>query len=79
MNVTKDFFEKEHKNRPFSIYMRKSNYTISKISKSYEDTENGEIVAFFNTNGYLEIALNRGNASGLLGLKVMDAIRIEFQ
>ncbi len=79
MNVTKDFFEREFKDRKFSIYMRKSDYTISKISKSYEDTETGEIVAFFNTNGYLEIALNRGNASGLLGLKVMDAIRIEFQ
>lgn len=78
VNVTREFFEKEFKNREFSIFMRKSDYTISKISKSYEDTENGEIVAFFNTNGFLEIALNRGNAAGLLGLKVMDAIRIEF-
>lgn len=79
LNVTRDFFEKEHKNRDFQIFMRKSEYTISKISKSYEDTENGEIVAFFNTSDHLEIALNRSNASTLLGLKVMDAIRIEFR
>ena len=79
LNIKKDFFENEHKNRDFVIFMRKSDYTITKLSKSYEDTENGEIVAFFNTNGYMEIALNRGNAAGLLGLKVMDAIRIEFK
>lgn len=79
MNIRKDFFENEHKNREFVIFMRKSDYTITRLSKSYEDTENGEIVAFFNTNGYLEIALNRGNAAGLLGLKVMDAIRVEFK
>lgn len=79
LNIRKDFFENEHKNREFVIFMRKSDYTINKLSKSYEDTENGEIVAFFNTNGYMEIALNRGNAAGLLGLKVMDAIRVEFK
>ena len=79
LNITRYLFEKEYRNRDFAIFMRKSDYTITKISKSYEDTENGEIVAFFNTNGYMEIALNRGNAAGLLGLKVMDAIRIEFR
>lgn len=79
LNIRKDFFENEHKNREFVIFMRKSDYTINKLSKSYEDTENGEIVAFFNTNGFMEIALNRGNAAGLLGLKVMDAIRVEFK
>lgn len=79
LNIRKDFFESEHKNRDFVIFMRKSDYTINRLSKSYEDTENGEIVAFFNTNGFMEIALNRGNAAGLLGLKVMDAIRIEFR
>ena len=79
VNLTKELFETEINNRGFQIFMRKSNYNISKISKSYEDTEIGEIVAFFNSNGFLEIAINRGNASGLLGLKVMDAIRIEFK
>lgn len=79
LNITKEMFEKEHKNREFVIYMRRSEYTISKIGKSYEDAAVSEIVAFFNTNDHLEIALNKTQASGLLGLKVMDAIRIEFK
>ena len=43
-----------------------------------EDAIVGEILALFNQDGFLEIALNKGSASKLLGLKLMDPIRIEF-
>lgn len=79
LNITKEVFDKECKNRPFVIYMRRSEYIITKISSSYEDVSYGEIVAFFNSNDQLEIALNKSKAAGLLGLKVMDAIRIDFK
>ena len=79
LNITKEVFEKECKDRPFVIYMRRSEYVITKISSSYEDVSYGEIVAFFNNNDQLEIALNKSKAAGLLGLKVMDAIRIDFR
>ncbi len=78
INITKAIFEKEQKGRLFNIEMRRSEYKISKISKSYEDALYGEIVAFFNNHDHLEIALNKSQAAGLLGLKVMDTVRIDF-
>ncbi len=78
VNVTKSLFEKEKRGRKFIIQLRKSTYGILKIDKTYEDVEVGEIVALFNQDDFLEIALNKDSASKLLGLKPMDPIRIEF-
>ena len=42
------------------------------------------MLALFNSAGHLEVAMNKGDtnrangASGLLGIKVKDPIRIEF-
>ncbi len=79
INITEPEFTAARKNRDFTINVRRSSYNISKISKTYEDAIVGEIVAFFNEDGYLEIALNRSSASGLLGMKIFDPIRIEFK
>ncbi|MEZ5082541.1 MAG: SAM-dependent chlorinase/fluorinase [Bacteroidales bacterium] len=76
-NITEPFFKEIRKNRKFSIIFR--SYSISKISQSYTDVPPGEIVALFDSNGYLEIAMNQGNAAGLLGLGYKDMIRIEFE
>jgi S-adenosylmethionine hydrolase len=42
---------------------------IDRISESYADVAPGEKLALFNSSGYLEIAINKGNAAGLFGLK----------
>jgi len=42
---------------------------IESISESYADVAEGEKLALFNSAGYLEIAINKGNAAGLFGLK----------
>ena len=42
---------------------------IQSISESYADVPEGEKLALFNSAGYLEIAINKGNAAGLFGLK----------
>ena len=39
------------------------------ISQTYSDVEEGEAVCFFNSSGWLEIAINKGKAENLLGLK----------
>lgn len=77
-NITKKHFSQVGENRPFSI-MFGSNYDIDNISKHYNEVPEGEIAAVFNSAGNLEIAVNKGNASGLLGLKLRGIIRIEFQ
>lgn len=79
LNVTKDLFYRVANNRAFAIDIIRSNQRISRLSTLYNDVEEGELLARFNQDGYLEIALNQSNAAGLLGLKQSDTIRIEFQ
>jgi S-adenosylmethionine hydrolase len=67
VNITKDQFEEARKGRNFRIrYSR--NDSIVRISETYADVTPGEKLALFNAAGYLEIAVNRGNAAGLFGL-----------
>jgi S-adenosyl-L-methionine hydrolase (adenosine-forming) len=65
LNITKDQFEAQRLNRSFSIAFRRNEY-IQKISETYADVPEGEKLALFNAAGYLEIAINKGNAAGLL-------------
>ncbi len=75
-NITESLFKEARQNRKFNIVFR--SYEIKKISRSYTDVAPGEILALFDSNGYLEIAMNQGNAAGLLGLDYKDMVRIEF-
>ena len=75
-NIEESLFKEIGHGRKFNILFR--TYSINKISRSYTDVAPGEIVALFDSNQYLEIAMNQGNAAGLLGLDYKDMIRIEF-
>ncbi len=68
VNIHKDEFEEQRKGRKFSIIFKRDE-VIDKISDTYADVPEGEKLAHFNSAGYLEIALNKGNAAGLLGLQ----------
>ncbi len=77
VNVTKEQFEKVRRDRDFGIYF-KPNDPIRYISNEYSDVPIGDVLCFFNSGGYLEIAINKGNASALLGLKKDETIQIDF-
>jgi len=83
-NVHKSLFERFGENTPFIIYFKRKDYFIDRISNTYNEVAQGEKVATFNENGFLEIAINRGaNASSggaeqLFGLHKNDVVRIEF-
>lgn len=68
VNISKDEFEEQRKGRRFSIVFKRDE-SIEKISETYADVPEGEKVALFNAAGYLEIAINKGNAAGLFGLQ----------
>lgn len=68
VNITEEQFEEQRKNRKFRIVFKRDEI-IDKISSSYADVQEGEKLALFNSAGYLEIAVNKGNAAGLFGLK----------
>jgi S-adenosyl-L-methionine hydrolase (adenosine-forming) len=77
-NIDRKLFEFQRDGRRFEINARRQQYTISVLSEKYTDTDRGNLLALFNNSGYLEIAINQGNASTLLGLKNNDTIRIDF-
>lgn len=77
-NIDEHFFKAFGKGREFIIEFRKGDYDINSISKVYSDVPEGEKLAIFSSSGLLEIAMNKGNASKLLGIRESDLIRIEF-
>ena len=68
VNITREQFEEQRKGRSFRIIFKRDEM-IDRISESYADVNEGEKLALFNSAGYLEIAINKGNAAGLFGLK----------
>ncbi|MFZ9388423.1 MAG: SAM hydrolase/SAM-dependent halogenase family protein [Chitinophagaceae bacterium] len=68
VNITREQFEEQRKGRNFRIVFTRGEF-IDRISETYADVAEGEKVALFNSAGYLEIAINKGNAAGLFGLK----------
>ena len=68
VNISKEDFEEQRKGRSFTIVFKRDE-VIDKISETYADVAEGEKLALFNSAGYLEIAINKGNAAGLFGLQ----------
>jgi S-adenosylmethionine hydrolase len=76
-NITKDLFTEVQNGRQFVLYFKR-NESINKLSWHYNEVPEGEKLCLFGISDHLEIAINKGNASGLLGLNVGDIVRIEF-
>jgi S-adenosyl-L-methionine hydrolase (adenosine-forming) len=68
VNITREQFEEQRRGRSFRIVFKRDE-VIDRVSESYADVQPGEKLALFNSAGYLEIAINKGNAAGLFGLK----------
>jgi S-adenosyl-L-methionine hydrolase (adenosine-forming) len=79
VNIDKEIFRQVGKNRPFSIGFRSPGHSISQIHQAYADVVPGEKLALFGSTGFLEIAINQGKASSLLGLYMNDTVSIEFK
>jgi S-adenosylmethionine hydrolase len=92
-NISKKYIEEIAKGRQYSV--RFSVYTIKRVKNNYADFKNnttsdlnamaGNEIAIFNENDFLEIAVYRsnpkrsGSAHTLLGLKIQDAVIVEFE
>ncbi len=78
-NITETIFNDAAKGREFNIFFRGSDYLVNRICESYNEVPEGEKLALFSSTGYLEIAINKGNADELLGLQLNDIVRVEFK
>ncbi len=68
VNITREQFNTHRGDRKFRIFFRRDE-VINQISETYADVPEGHKLALFNAAGYLEIAINKGNAAGLFGLQ----------
>lgn len=78
VNVKKDLFENIAKGRKFSLFYSPKD-KIDKLHLKYSDVGFGDEMCFFNSAGYLEIAVYMGNASEILGIGKESPLQIIFE
>jgi hypothetical protein len=78
-NISKNEFEQVQKGRSFTILFGREDEMITEISEKYKDVITAEKLALFGENNQLQIAINKGEASKLLGLQLHEIVRIEFK
>ncbi|MEC9209195.1 MAG: SAM-dependent chlorinase/fluorinase, partial [Bacteroidota bacterium] len=78
-NISKNEFERVQKGRSFTILFGREDEMIIELSEKYKDVTSAEKLALFGENNQLQIAINKGRASKLLGLKLHEIVRIEFK
>lgn len=77
-NITKEQFEHERRGRDFTIMVKGNLYTVDKISDSYLDVREVDMVAIFGSHGYLELALNQARLASLCGIELSASIKVVF-
>jgi len=75
-NIEEEIFNILNKQRPFEIKFGREIY--NEVHGSYSAVDPGECFVLFNSNGLLEIGINNGNASELMGLTYDSPVTINF-
>jgi len=76
-NISKELFNEIQKGRSFKLHFKR-NETINKLSWHYNEVPEGEKLCLFGISNFLEIAINKGHASRLLGLQQDEVVMVEF-
>ena len=77
-NISKEMFERVRRGRDFTIMVKGNLYTIDKISSSYLDVSDVDLVAIFGTHGYLELALCKAKLASLCGIELSSSVKVVF-
>jgi len=77
LNIDVNLFNRIRQKRPFELYFKRYD-PITRLSKNYADVPIGEVLCLFNSTGFLELAVNMGQAATLFGLELDEAIQIDF-
>ncbi len=79
LNITAGEFTEVGKNQRFSLIIKGKSHPVNGVRDAYGEVPEGEIALLFSTTGFVEIAINKGKAASLLGIKNDDVILIEFR
>lgn len=78
LNIDQKTFNEVRRDRPFEVYYQRK-HPIRALVDRYQDAGVGEILARFNSSGFLEIGIYLDNAAALLSLEVDQLIQIDFK
>jgi len=76
-NITRARYEEIGRGRGFRLLIKRME-PIDGLSFRYHDVPEGEPLCRFNSDGFLEVAVNLGRAATLLGIQVEDMVQVEF-
>lgn len=79
-NIKKSEFEKilEINGTSVKYLVRFGREAFPQLNTYFSDVESGDCYVLFNSSGQLQIGINKGNASELLGLSIDSPVLIEF-
>lgn len=75
-NITREAFEQTGMGRKFLVRFGKEK--SDRIQNFYHQSEPGDCFVLFNSLGLMEVGINRGNASRLLGLSADSPVNVLF-
>jgi len=76
-NIRKESFCELSKNKAFSILIGREQFR--RLHNSISETGSGDCFVMFNSMGLLEVGINKGNASELMGLQFDSPVKITFE
>lgn len=74
VNITREMFNRLVQDKRFTILANVGNTKV--VHEHYSDVDEGDMVCLFNSAGYLEIAINKGKADSLLGLRIDGPVMV---
>lgn len=77
INLQRNDFTQLAQGRQFIMQVRRGS-NINNLCSQYMDVAETDYAAFFNTGGYLEVAINKGNMAGINNIQIGDIVQIDF-
>ncbi len=75
-NIEKKAFCNRKQGNKYAVSIGREQFR--RINSSIDETGSGDCFVIFNSQGLLEVGINKGNASELLGLRFDSPIKIQF-
>ncbi len=76
-NIEEEVFNIICKGRKYTVQFAREK--LNEINKQSNEPDDGDCFVLFNRTGFLEIGINKGNASELLGMKFDSPVNIFFE
>ncbi len=76
-NISREDFEKRTAGRKYTIRVARERF--KEVHQAISDVDYGDCYLIFNSRNVLEVGINKGNASQLLGLHFESLISVQFE